>query len=162
MNVLTIAGNIGRDAKLNSVQTANGPVSVANFSVAVQTRNKDAHGKNISLWFDCALWGVRADKIASYLTAGSKVTVTGEVGVGSFNDNSGSMVPKLTVRVNDVTLQGSNQSAGASGAAPAAQRPQQPQQQNNASWGKPQGGPAASPSQPQVQPPMNYDDEIPF
>ena len=49
MNVLTIAGNVGKDAKINQVQTSTGFISVANFSVAVATMKKDpSTGKPIS------------------------------------------------------------------------------------------------------------------
>ena len=70
MNVTAIAGNVGKDSRLNSVQTNNGPMSVLNLSVAVQTSKKDqVTGKYISLWFDCALWGKRADSMVNYIKA---------------------------------------------------------------------------------------------
>ena len=36
MNKLTIIGNLTRDPELRSVNTANGPVSVCSFTVAVE------------------------------------------------------------------------------------------------------------------------------
>ena len=166
MNVLTIAGNIGKDAKINQVQTSTGFISVVNFSVAVATRQKDQQtGKPISQWFDCALWGERADKIVSFLTAGTKVCVTGEAGVDSYQDGQGVMKPKLTVRVNNVTLQGSNNhQQGQQQSHPMQQQRQQPTQQ------QPQQGYQYNHQQAQQpqnaggfnEPPMNFDDDIPF
>ena len=166
MNVLTIAGNIGKDAKINQVQTSTGFINVANFSVAVATMKKDpSTGKAISQWFDCALWGDRADKIAQFLTAGTKVCVTGEVGVDSYQDGQGVMKPKLTVRVGNVTLQGSaNQQQGQQQAQPMQQQRQQPAQQqpqqgyqyNHQQAQQPHSAPAYN------EPPMDFTDDIPF
>jgi len=166
MNVLTIAGNIGKDAKINQVQTSTGFINVANFSVAVATMKKDpSTGKAISQWFDCALWGDRADKIAQFLTAGTKVCVSGEVGVDSYQDGQGVMKPKLTVRVNNVTLQGSNnQQPGQQQSQPMQQQRQQPTQQpqqqgyqyNHQQAQQPQNAGGFN------EPPMDWDDQIPF
>lgn len=166
MNVLTIAGNIGKDAKINQVQTANGFINVANFSVAVATMKKDpSTGKAISQWFDCALWGDRADKIAQFLTAGTKVCVSGEVGVDSYQDGQGVMKPKLTVRVGNVTLQGSaNQQQGQQQSQPMHQQRQQPTQQ------QPQQGYQYNHQQAQQpqnsggfnEPPFEFSDTVPF
>lgn len=164
MNVLTIAGNIGKDAKVNQVQTSTGFINVANFSVAVATMKKDpSTGKAISQWFDCALWGDRADKIAQFLTAGTKVCVSGEVGVDSYQDGQGVMKPKLTVRVGNVTLQGSNnQQQGQQQAQPMQQQrqqtAQQPQQQgyqyNHQQAHQPQNAGGFN------EPPMSFDDDL--
>ena len=166
MNVLVIAGNVGKDAKINQVQTSTGFINVANFSVAVATMKKDSTtGKPISQWFDCALWGDRADKIAQFLTAGTKVCVTGEVGVDSYQDGQGVMKPKLTVRVGNVTLQGSsNQQQGQQQAQPMQQQRQQPAQQQQPQQGYQYNHQQAQ--QPQNaggfnEPPMSFDDDLP-
>jgi len=94
MNNLTIAGNIGKDAEVR--QTQNGK-TVCGFTVAVSGRGKDAE----STWFDCSLWGERADKLAPYLRKGDKVTVSGEVSAREHNGKA-----YLQVFVREVTLQG--------------------------------------------------------
>jgi single-strand DNA-binding protein len=157
MNVLTIAGNLGRDCRLNSVAGSNGPISVANFAVAVQKRTKDASGKYETLWVDCSLWGQRADSIAPYLTKGQKVTVSGVADVEIFVDGNGNTLPKMTLRANDVTLMGSRQDA------PQGQpqnAPQQPQQQS-AYQQPPQR--QAAPQQAQAAPQQDpwHDDGMP-
>ena len=122
-------------------------------------------GKAISQWFDCALWGDRADKIAQFLTAGTKVCVSGEVGVDSYQDGQGVMKPKLTVRVNNVTLQGSNnQQPGQQQSQPMQQQRQQPTQQ------QPQQGYQYNHQQAQQpqnaggfnEPPFEFSDTVPF
>lgn len=121
MNLLVLAGNVGGEPRLNSIQTQNGPMSVLNFSLAVTTSKKDPQtGKNGTLWVDCSLWGTRADALAQYIQKGSKLSVSGEPGVETYQGQNGQQA-KLTCRVNELTLQGSAQPQQ----APAQQAPQQ-------------------------------------
>lgn len=124
MNVLTIAGNVGRDSELRQVNTANGQQSVLGFAVAVKSSKKDAEGKYISVWFDCSLWGKRADTLVQYIKKGSAVTVTGEVELEQYTNSQGVAGAKMKINVHNVTLQGSNQQQ-----QPAAQQQQAPAQQ---------------------------------
>lgn len=111
MNTATFAGNVGQDPRMNSVNTANGPKSVLNFSLAVQKRTKDNNGNYETLWVDCAVWGERADKLSQYITKGTKLAVSGSVDVDSYDGQNG-VVPKLTMMVNELTLQGGGQNQG--------------------------------------------------
>lgn len=147
MNVLTIAGNLGREARLNSVQGQQGPISVANFAVAVKKRQKDQQGNYQTLWVDCSLWGARADALAQYLQKGTRVSVTGEADVTTYTDNNGNVVPKLTLRVNEITLLGGGEASVNS----AVQQPQAGGYQQ----------PAARTVQ-QAPAGQDYSDDIPF
>jgi single-strand DNA-binding protein len=155
MNNCTFAGSIGGDPRINSVSTANGPISVLNFSLAVDKRKKDDQGNKQTLWIDCALWGKRADALQQYLVKGQKISVSGSVDVDSYEKN-GQVNPKLTLSVSDVTLQGGQQQQGQQ-QAPAQQAPQQnqPQQQSSVT----PGGQMQHPGQ-MKQP--DFDDDIPF
>lgn len=94
MKNITIAGRLTRDAETRTA--GNDPVT--GFSVAVD----DRQGKEkTTLFFDCSLWGKRGESLAQYLTKGSSVTVTGDL---SKREHDGKTY--LTIRVNDVTLQG--------------------------------------------------------
>ena len=130
MNTATFAGNVGQDPRMNSVNTQNGPKSVLNFSLAVQKRTKDQQGNYETLWIDCAVWGDRAEKLSQYITKGTKLAVSGSVDVDSYEGNNG-FVPKLTMMVNELTLQGGGQSQGQNNQAQGCYAPQQqaPQQQ---------------------------------
>ncbi len=76
MQILTIAGNVGNVKEVKDV----GKDKVLNFSVAVDN-GKDKNGeKREASWFDCALWGPRAEKLAPYIAKGSKLAVTGRPG----------------------------------------------------------------------------------
>ncbi|MHB9879137.1 single-stranded DNA-binding protein [Pacificimonas sp. ICDLI1SI03] len=100
MQIITIAGRIGRDAETNS---PNGK-PVCNFSVAVD----QGFGNNKSTnWFRCALWGQRGEKLAQYLTKGSSVTVVGTLRIGEYQGK-----PQYDVDVSEVALQGGRSEGG--------------------------------------------------
>lgn len=113
MNVITIAGRLGKDAE---IRTTSGGKSVASFSVADdQGRDKGA------IWWNCQLWGERGEKLAQYLRKGSQVTVSGTVSEREYEGKK-----YYDVRVNDVALQGGRQDGEApaprQAAAPAQRR----------------------------------------
>lgn len=124
MKNITIAGNIGRDAVLRTTQ---GGDQVSGFPVAVD----DGYGdKKRTLWFDVSLWGQRAIALTPHLTKGTKVAVSGDL---STREHEGKMY--LTVRANEVTLQGG---------------------------GEKQEREASSQSQSKPSPSFGLDSEIPF
>lgn len=112
MNNLTIAGQLGRDAEIRFLPNGD---PVANFSIAdSQGKDKDA------IWWNCQLFGKRAESLAQYLTKGQAVTITGNVSQRKYTDKNGVEKISTDVRVNDVALQG--------GKREATQQPQQRQQ----------------------------------
>ena len=99
MKSLTIAGRLTKDATTRDA----GSDKVTGFSVAVDDRN----GKEkTTLFFDCSMWGKRGETLAQYLTKGSSVTVSGDLGTREHNGKT-----YLTLRVGDVTLQGGKPAA---------------------------------------------------
>lgn len=94
MKNITIAGRITKDAENRTAGSDN----VTGFSVAVD----DRQGKEKStIFFDCSMWGKRGESLSQYLTKGSSVTVSGDLGKREHDGKT-----YLTVRVADVTLQG--------------------------------------------------------
>ena len=134
MKQVVIAGNIGKGAE---TRTTQGGDKVTGFSVAVEDRNGR---EKITIWFDVTIWGARGEKLAPYLTKGGKVTVAGDLGRREHDGKT-----YLTVRADQITLQGGNQDGG------------QPRNQSQAgqssgygAGGRPGGGR------------NDMDDEIPF
>lgn len=74
MQLLIIAGNVGKDAVLRRTQN-NDPV--LNFSIAVDNGKDKDGNKRDATWFDCSLWGKRAESLERYITKGMKLTVSG-------------------------------------------------------------------------------------
>jgi single-strand DNA-binding protein len=127
MNNLTVAGQLGKDAEVRFLPNGD---PVANFSVA------DSQGKDKdTIWWNCQLFGKRAESLAQYLTKGQSVTITGNVSQRKYIDKNGVEKISTDVRVNDIALQGGRKES----AAPQALKP------------KPQGGSFA-----------DMDDSIPF
>ena len=102
MKTITIAGRVTRDAETRDA----GSDRVTSFSVAVD----DRQGREKStIFFDCSLWGKRGESLCQYLTKGAPVSVSGELGKREHDGKT-----YLTVRVNDVALQGGKAQASES------------------------------------------------
>ena len=98
MNSITIAGTLGRDCEL---KTLNNGDSVAAFSVA------DSAGRDKgTIWWNCELWGKRADSLSRYLIKGQAVAVSGTITENEWTDKDGNKRKNMKIRVNDVALQG--------------------------------------------------------
>jgi single-strand DNA-binding protein len=118
MKSLTIAGGIGKDAVTRTTQQGD---KVTGFSVGVSEGFGDSKR---TLWFDVSLWGARGDKLAQYLTKGSRVVVSGDL---STREHEGKTY--ITLRAAEVTLMGGNEQrdeGGMSSKARAADRSQRP------------------------------------
>ena len=111
MNQITVAGTLGRDAE---VRYLNNGDAVCNFSVA------DSQGKEKpTIWWNCTLYGKRAEALSQYLSKGQQVTVVGHITEREFTDKNGNHRKAMDVRVNELALQGSRQQHDA-----PAERPQ--------------------------------------
>ena len=98
MKSISISGNLGRDVEVRYL--ANGD-PVASFSVA------DSQGKDKpSIWWNCAIFGKRAESLAPYLLKGAVVTVVGDVTEKEYKDKTGNDRKAMSVRVSNIALQG--------------------------------------------------------
>ena len=96
MNSITIAGTVGKDAEMKYLQDST---AIAAFSVA------DSQGKDKTVWWNCSLFGKRAESLGQYILKGTKVTVSGQVTEDVWTDKSGQERKSMKVRVNDIALQ---------------------------------------------------------
>ena len=98
MNSLTIAGTLGKDSETSYLPNGD---AVCNFSVA------DSMGKDKgTIWWNCQLFGKRAESLAAYLVKGQAVSVVGTITEREWNDKEGNKRKSMNVRVQDVALQG--------------------------------------------------------
>jgi single-strand DNA-binding protein len=103
MNVITIAGGLGRDAELKYLNNGD---PICNFSVADnQGRDKTA------IFWNCQLWGKRAEALSQYLTKGQSVTVVGTVTEREWTDKTDTKRKSMDVRVSEIALQGGRRDA---------------------------------------------------
>lgn len=111
MNSITIAGQLGKDAEQRFLPNGD---AVASFSVA------DSQGKDKpTIWWNCSLFGKRAEALTQYLTKGQAVTVSGNVTQREYTDKDGNKRTAMDVRVNDIALQGGKRDEAPRQAAPA-------------------------------------------
>jgi single-strand DNA-binding protein len=103
VNSLTIAGNISKDAE---IRYTTGGDPVCNFSVA------DSQGKDReAVFWNCGLYGKRAESLAKYLVKGQAVTVAGNVTTNKYTDKNGIDRIGYNIRVNEIALQGGRKEA---------------------------------------------------
>lgn len=147
-NVIVLTGRCGRDfeVKYTPAGKAIGGVSIA---------ADDGYGDNKkSFWVNVKLFGERAEKIAQYITKGSQITVSGRFVVEEWTGNDGVKHQQPTIIANEIDL------------PPKAQQGQpqvQPQPQRQQQQRQTQGGYASAGSQPMSnEPPMDWEDDIPF
>lgn len=133
MNVICTAGQLGRDSEMRYLN--NGDPVLA-FSVA------DSQGKDKpTIWWNCSLFGKRAESLSQYLKKGQSVTVSGVVTMREYTDKEGQKKQAFDIRVSDVALQGGQRQQEA---APAPAR---------------QAAPRSAPPAPNFS---DMDDDIPF
>ena len=134
MNKLTIIGNLTRDPELRSVTTVNGPVSVCDFTVAVNSRRRGGQNngqqQDEAQFFRCTAWRGLADVISRYATKGTKVCVIGPVSVRTYTGNDGNVRASLEVTVEDFEF-ASSRNADNGPAPMAPQGEPAPTAQNN-------------------------------
>lgn len=148
MNHCYVSGNLTRDCELRSTQ---GGTQVLTFGIAVNDRKKDPiSGEWIDVpnFFDCTVFGKRADSLSRILHKGMKVAIEGKLRWSSYQDKNGQKRSKVEIIVEDVVfMSGQGDSK--------AQNGQQSQQPNNYTN---QGGYGAN-SGPQ-QPTGGYYDDM--
>ncbi|KJY82036.1 single-stranded DNA-binding protein [Vibrio galatheae] len=173
VNKVILVGNLGSDPEVRYMPNGS---AVANITIATSESWRDkatGEQREKTEWHRVALFGKLAEVAGEYLRKGSQVYVEGQLQTRKWQDQSGQ--ERYTT---EVVVQGYNgvmQMLGgrAQGGAPAqgGMGQQQPQQ---GGWGQPQQPamqhqPAKQPqSQPQQaqpqynEPPMDFDDDIPF
>jgi len=102
MNNCTFSGRIGKDAEVRSTQSGQ---SVCGFSLAVDSGYGD---KKQTLWFDCSIWGKRAEGgLPQYLVKGAQVVASGEMGTREHDGKT-----YLTLNVSNIDLVGGKAEGG--------------------------------------------------
>lgn len=98
MQTLIIAGNVGKDPVLRTTQNGD---KVLGFSVAVNN-GKDSNGNDRPpTWFDCSIWGKRAEALAPHIHKGDKLTLSGRPTSRAHEGKA-----YLGLSVNDLTFMG--------------------------------------------------------
>lgn len=99
-----LTGHIGKVEEIKFLSTGD---PVLRFSLAVNTGYGE---KKVCSWYDCSLFGKRAEKIATMLHKGQPITVIGEPSIRKWESN-GKSGTAVSVRVADIVLLGSRADA---------------------------------------------------
>lgn len=101
MQILTIAGTVGKDAELRTTQSGD---KVLGFSVAVDNGKDQQGNKRPATWFDCSVWGKRAESLHQHITKGSRLTLAGRPTARAHDGKA-----YLGLSVNELAFQGGGQ-----------------------------------------------------
>ena len=155
INRVCISGNLTRDAELRV--TASG-MPVLALSVAVNDRRKNPQSgewDDYPNFVDCTMFGTRAEKLAQYLTKGTKVAIEGKLRYSSW-ERDGQRRSKLEVIVDEIEFMSRGNQGGQGGYG----------QNGGNSYGggyAPAPAPQAAPAPVQAPPAVDvYDEDIPF
>lgn len=149
--------NLGRDSELRHLQNGT---PVLNFAAAYDVGFGD---NKKTQWIDCAMFGKKAESLASYLVKGKQIQISArDVRIETWKKNDGSGEGfKLSCTVDDIKFcrdgQG-NQSQGQQGgyASPPQQAPAQP------NYSAPPQAANRNPNPPPAPNMDSFDDDIPF
>lgn len=153
VNKVIIVGTLGNDPEVK--YSASGS-AIANFSVATSEQWKDkqtGEKKEQTEWHRVVIFGKLAEVAGEYLRKGSQVYIEGQLRTRKWSDSNG--VDRYTTEIVIPQMGGVMQMLGGkredSGQQPRQQSGQQRQQPTKQQ--SPQGG---------NEPPMDFDDDIPF
>lgn len=92
---------IGRQTA-DPTQTVINNVNCTNFSVASDTKNKDAEGNTVTNFYRVSAWRGLADTCAKYLHKGDRVAIMGDLLLRTYVDTKGQQRAAMQVTLTDV------------------------------------------------------------
>lgn len=162
INKVIILGTLGQDPEVKYMPSGG---AVCNLSLATSEQwNDKATGekKEQTEWHRVVIFGKLAEVAGEYLRKGSQVYIEGKLRTRKWTDQSG--VEKYTTEIVLQPMNGVMQMIGGKSSDNGNQQSQQWQQSGSnqqSGWGKPQQ-PSNTSKQPANEPPMDFDDDIPF
>ncbi|RJX70673.1 single-stranded DNA-binding protein [Vibrio sinensis] len=175
VNKVILLGNLGADPEVRYMPSGG---AVANITVATSETWRDkstGEQREKTEWHRVALFGKLAEVAGEYLRKGSQVYIEGQLQTRKWQNQQGQ--DQYTTEIVVQGFNGVMQMLGSrQGGGQGAPMGGQPQQQQQGGWGQPQQ-PAmqqqqqqpshhqqpAQQNQPQYnEPPMDFDDDIPF
>lgn len=104
MQVLMIAGNVGKDAVLRRTQSDD---AVLGFSLAVNNGKDRGGAERPATWYDCAIYGKRAEALQDHIRKGSKLALSGRPTVRVHEGKA-----YLGIVVSELTFMGGGEQSG--------------------------------------------------
>lgn len=148
MNRCYVSGNLTKDGELRTTQ---GGTEILTFGIAVNDRKRDPNSGEwveVPNFFDCVVFGKRADSLSRLLHKGMKCCIEGKLRWSQWNDKSGQKRSKVEIVVDEIEFMSGSK---------AQNQPQQ--QQTNNYTNQYQNGAYSAPQQPQND---YYSEDCPF
>lgn len=162
INKVIILGALGQDPEVKYMPSGG---AVCNLSLATSEQWNDkstGENKEQTEWHRVVIFGKLAEVAGEYLRKGSQVYIEGKLRTRKWTDQSG--VEKYTTEIVLQPMNGVMQMIGGKSSDNGNQQSQQRQQPGSnqqSGWGKPQQ-PSSTKKTPANEPPMDFDDDIPF
>ena len=102
MRAIAVSGRFTKDGEIRT--TKNGH-HILSFGIA---ENVYMNGEEQTQFFNCQLFGNRAEKLAPYIRKGGAATVFGSLQIRKYTDRQGFERQSIEIIVGDITLQGSS------------------------------------------------------
>jgi len=118
-----VVGHLGQDPTLRHTQKGD---AVLGFSVATNRPGAKRDDNEPATWWNCSLWGKRAEMYATDLRKGDLVSLNGNCYQRQYERNDGTIGYSLDVRV-DGFLRVKSPDGGQQGTAQPQQKPAQPE-----------------------------------
>lgn len=153
INKVILVGNLGNDPDVRYMPTGG---AVSNITIATSETWRDKNSgeqKEKTEWHRVVLFGKLAEVAGEYLRKGSQVYIEGQLQTRKWQDQSGQ--DRYTTEIVVQGFSGVMQMLGG-----RTQSSGQPQQAQQSSSRRQQNGQQAAPQY--NEPPMDYDDDIPF
>ncbi|AYA42226.1 single-stranded DNA-binding protein [Xenorhabdus nematophila] len=166
VNKVILVGNLGQDPEVRYMPNGG---AVANITLATSESWRDKQTGEMrekTEWHRVVIFGKLAEVAGEYLRKGSQVYIEGSLQTRKWQDQSGQdrYTTEIVVNIGG-TMQMLGGRGGAGQEAPAQAgwgQPQQPQASQQFSGGGAPSRPAPSPAPQSNEPPIDFDDDIPF
>lgn len=153
LNQVNLIGRLGQDPEFKALQNGG----VANLSLATSEKWRDkttGEQKEATEWHRVVVYGKLAEICRDYLAKGSLIYIEGSLKTRKWQDQSGAERYTTEIQARNMRILSSN-NGGQQQQGGGQQQRQQPQQQ------RPQQQ-QQRPQQQGNQPPMDFDDDVPF
>lgn len=127
INTVVIAGRTTKDPEIKVTPSGT---TVLSLLLAVNDMKKNAQGEweETANFFDCVLFGKRAESLAQYIPKGSKLTINGRLHQDRWQGQDGTNRSRVSIIVQDIELPPRSQPQGTGEGYADYTQPPQPMQ----------------------------------
>lgn len=127
INTVVIAGRTTKDPEIKVTPSGT---AVLSLSLAVNDTKKNAQGEweDVVDFFDCKVFGKRAESLAQYIPKGSKLTINGRLHQNRWQAQDGTNRSSVSIIVQDLELPPRSQPQGTGEGYADYTQPPQPMQ----------------------------------